>query len=52
MVGESVGQVRNSARSLDWTVGWQANANNVQTTAVLQQRVKYEFVWTGIIFTS
>jgi hypothetical protein len=51
MVGESVGQVRNSARSLAWTVGWQANANNVQQTAVLQQVVKGMNVWTVIVFT-
>ncbi len=39
IVGESVGQVRNSARSLAWTMGWQASANNVQETAVLQHKV-------------
>ena len=38
MVGESVGQVRNSARSLTWTAGWQQSANSVQEIAVLQQR--------------
>ena len=37
MVGESLAQVRNSARSLAWTVAWQESANSVQTTAVLQR---------------
>jgi hypothetical protein len=38
MVGVSVGHVRNSARSLAWTAGWQQSANSVQETAVLEKK--------------